>query len=176
MGTNFSLTRGENQPAERGSWEDSMEFCEKLTEREREAGRLLAGHEYTLPTEAQWEYAARAGSTDDPENPDEFSWFAENSGGKIHPVGLKKPNPWGLYDMLGMVWQWVLDWRGPYPGGHVIDPTGPEFGTTRENRSGSFNSGRGHGIMSTNRWSTPGVTSRTALGFRVALSVPPHAR
>jgi formylglycine-generating enzyme len=75
--------------------------------------------------------------------------------------------------MLGLVWQWCLDWRGPYPGGHVIDWKGPEFGTTRMNRSGSFGSPKGHGIMSTNRWSTPGVTSRRSLGFRVALSAVP---
>ena len=157
------------------SWNDALKFCAWLNEREKAAGRLPAGHVYTLPTEAQWEYAARAGSTDDPE-PDEYSWYDANSGGKIQPVGMKKPNPFGLHDMLGLVWQWVLDWRAPYPGGHVVDWTGPELGTTRMNRSGSFNSPKGHGIMSTNRWSTPGVTSRAGLGFRVALSVPPAPR
>ena len=165
----------DNHPVVGVSWNDALKFCAWLNAREKAAGRLPAGHVYTLPTEAQWEYAARAGSTDDPE-PDEYSWYDANSGGKIQPVGMKKPNPFGLHDMLGLVWQWVLDWRAPYPGGHVVDWTGPELGTTRMNRSGSFNSPKGHGIMSTNRWSTPGVTSRAGLGFRVALSVPPAPR
>lgn len=162
----------DNFPVVGVSWNDAMKFCEWLNAREKKAGRVPEGHRYTLPTEAQWEYAARAGTTDDPENPDDNAWYAGNSGGKLHPVGLKKPNAFGLYDMLGLVWQWVLDWRGPYPGGHVVDWEGPEFGTTRENRSGSYGSPKGHGIMSTNRWSTPGLTSRTSLGFRVALSAP----
>jgi sulfatase modifying factor 1 len=168
---NPGYTPDDNFPVVGISWNDAMKFCEWLDARERKAGRIPEGYRYTLPTEAQWEYAARAGSTDDPA-PDEFSWYDQNSGGKIHAVGLKKPNPWGLYDMLGLVWQWVADWRGPYPGGHFVDWEGPEIGTTRMNRSGSYGSPKGHGIMSTNRWSTPGLTSRTSLGFRVALRAP----
>jgi len=83
---------------------------------------------YRLPTEAEWEYAARAGSTADYGTPGALTlggWIADNSGGTTHPVGQLRPNAWGLYDMEGNVWQWVSDWYGPYPSHPVVDPTGP---------------------------------------------------
>jgi formylglycine-generating enzyme required for sulfatase activity len=153
------------------SWSDAQSFCAWLTQREKAAGRLPANHVYSLPTEAQWEYACRAGNRGpDPENLDDWAWHAGNSGKVPHPVGTKRPNLWGLYDMQGNVWEWCLDWRGPYPGGSVTDPHGPSEGMLRECRGGSARSPAGHGISSTNRWSTPGLHQRDDLGFRVALT------
>ena len=122
MENNPSSFKGENHPVETVTWYVVMEFCRKLTERERAAGRLDEGHEYTLPTEAQWEYACRAGTTtrfsfgDDPEYSQlgDYGWFSENpltgsSGNSLnrtHDVGGKLANPWGLYDMHGNVWEW----------------------------------------------------------------------
>lgn len=118
--------QGKDLPVERVSWRSAMEFCKKLNERERSAGRLPVGYEYTLPTEAQWEYAYRAGTTGEyPEEPDAMAWHKENSGESTHPVGLRRPNPWGFYDMAGNVLEWTFDWFGPYPGGMVTDPKGP---------------------------------------------------
>jgi formylglycine-generating enzyme required for sulfatase activity len=101
------------------------EFCAELTRLERSAGRLPDAWEYRLPTEAQWEYACAAGTTtifswgDDPSKAGEHAWYAGNSARKQpHPVGLKKPNPWGLYDMHGNVDEWVRDaWVDKVPGG-----------------------------------------------------------
>ncbi len=136
MGKNPSEFSGDNNPVEQVTWYDAMVFCEKLTRREHEEGRLPEGYEYTLPTEAQWEYACRAGTTtalnsgknlsDTEQCPeiDEVGWYLYNSGEKTHPVGQKKPNAWGLYDMHGNVYEWCLDGYGDYPKSSVTDPMG----------------------------------------------------
>ena len=113
-----------------------MEFCRKLSEKE--------GLEYRLPTEAEWEYACRAGTTtvysfgDDVSELARYGWFSSNSGRTTHPVGGKRPNAWGLYDMHGNVFEWCQDWYGDYPSGSVTDPTGPASGDSRVLRGGSF--------------------------------------
>ena len=96
---------------------------------------------FRLPTEAEWEYACRAGSQNERYGDLEaIAWFKGNSGKTTHPVGLKLPNAWGLYDMNGNVWQWCLDWKGEYPSGPVADPTGsPIPNKGRVNRGGSWN-------------------------------------
>ena len=133
MGSNPSSFSGCGRcPVEQVSWEDAQAFI----------GRLNAssgGGRYRLPTEAEWEYAARAGTTTDTyagnmtqplgNDPvvDGIAWYYENSGLQTHPVGQKSPNGFGLHDMLGNVWEWVGDWYGAYPGGAVTDPSGPWF-------------------------------------------------
>jgi formylglycine-generating enzyme required for sulfatase activity len=106
MGGNPSKFKGDKLPVENVSWDDAMAFCKKLTERERTAGRLPAGYIYTLPTEAQWEYACRAGTIGRYAGDlDAMAWYDENSSRKTHPVGSKKANGWGLSDMHGNVWE-----------------------------------------------------------------------
>jgi formylglycine-generating enzyme required for sulfatase activity len=139
---NPSGFKGADLPVEQVSWDDAMAFCRRLTERERAAGRLPDGYVYTLPTEAQWEYACRAGTTGPyagDGNLDDMGWYSQNSGNTTHPVGQKRPNAWGLYDMHGNVWEWCRDWYGNYPGGLVRDPTGPASGSYRVNRGGCWN-------------------------------------
>ncbi|MBN2110118.1 MAG: formylglycine-generating enzyme family protein, partial [Methanosarcinaceae archaeon] len=105
MGSNPSYFKGDNNPVEQVSWNDVQEFVEKLNE-------IEGTDKYRLPSEAEWEYACRAGTTtrysfgDSESNLGEYAWYNDNSGGKTHPVGQKKPNPWGLYDMHGNVWEW----------------------------------------------------------------------
>ena len=135
-------------PVETLTWYDATNYCAQLTEHERLAGRLPAGYAYRLPTEAEWEYAARAGTTtrfsygDDPgyTNLTNYAWYAANSGNQTHPVGQKLPNPWGLYDMYGNVLEWCLDWYGNYPGGAVTNPKGPASGSWRVIRGGWYRS------------------------------------
>ena len=144
MGNNPSNFKGSGRdlPVERVSWEDAMQFCRKLTEREHQAGRLSEGYEYTLPTEAQWEYACRAGTTGGyAGNLDSMAWYKENSGNTTHPVAQKQPNAWGLYDMHGNLWEWCRDWYADrHSGGSVRDPTGPSSGSLRVNRGGGLDS------------------------------------
>jgi formylglycine-generating enzyme required for sulfatase activity len=146
-GSNPSSFRGDvNRPVETVSWNDAISYCSKLTERERTAGRLPSGYVYRLPTEAEWEYAARAGSVtrfsygDDPgyTKLNDYAWSLANSSNTTHPVGQKLANDWGLYDMTGNVREWCLDRYGTYPGGSVKDPRGPASGSYRVYRGGSW--------------------------------------
>ena len=192
MGTNPSGFKGADLPVEQVNWNDAMAFCSKLTEIEKAAGRLPEGYEYTLPTEAQWEYACRAGTTtalnsgknlsDKIKCPevDEVGWYAYNSGyydsdgvwtgkGKTYPVGQKKPNAWGLYDMHGNVFEWCLDWYGYYPATAVSDPTGADTGSYRVDRGGAWYAGAVY-CRSAHRSFYEPDGSFHALGFRVALA------
>ena len=131
MGQNPSHFKGEQLPVENVSWEDCSTFLERLNARGQGVFRL--------PTEAEWEYACRAGSTAEPGgDPGLLAWHAGNSGLTTHPVGQKPPNAFGLYDMNGNVWQWCQDWYGDYPPGPVTDPQGPPSGPARVNRGGSW--------------------------------------
>ncbi|HEV7608505.1 MAG TPA: formylglycine-generating enzyme family protein [Steroidobacteraceae bacterium] len=167
------------------SWDDAMEFCRRLNVLERAAGRLPAGYEYNLPTEAQWEYAARAGTTGATyaEPLDAIAWYDANSAdgyrgkgfkvaaganGGPRAVATKRPNNFGLYDMAGNVWQWCRDRYALYPGGEVTDPTGPATGTARVNRGGSFGSGAGD-ERSASRADNPPAEASAYRGFRLAL-------
>lgn len=160
---------GKDAPVENVSWNDAVKFCAALTERERAAGRLPEGYVYALPTEAQWEYACRAGTTGSYSGePAAMAWYDKNSGGTTHPVGLKKPNAWGLHDMLGSVLEWCHDWYGDYPGGVVTDPTGPASGYFRMARGGSWRVGV---IVCRSAARAGGSPDRRdyTLGFRLAL-------
>ena len=137
-------------PMEGVVWAKAVEFCEKLTEKERKAGRLPEGYVYRLPTEAEWEYACRAG-TEGPFNTEGmlkyFSW-GPNVGrlrwtDKVK--GGRKPNAWGLYDMHGNVYEWCLDCYGPYGKQNQKDPTGPAEGEQKVARGGSWQSGKRDG-------------------------------
>lgn len=141
MGTNPSEFKGAQNPVSNVDWHEAVEFCRMLSElpEEKAAGRV-----YRLPTEAEWEYACRAGTTteysfgDDTSQLGDYAWYVGNSGSKAHPVGEKKPNAWGLYDMHGNVWEWCSDWWGRYPSGSVTDPVGPLDGSRRVYRGGSY--------------------------------------
>ena len=139
-----------SRPVETVSWEDATNYCARLTQRERAARLIPPNSVYRLPTEAEWEYACRAWTStrfsygDDPSYMSlaKYAWYLDNSGHTTHPVGQKLPNPWGLYDMHGGLWEWCQDWYGPYPGGSVIDPQGPATGSYRVFRGGSWGCGR----------------------------------
>ena len=156
MGDDPSRFEGPENPVENVSWDDCQRFLGKLNERFGvEAGR------FQLPTEAQWEYACRAGSRsrywfgEDEGQLDKCAWCEKNSGGRTHPVGEKRPNAWGLYDMSGNVWEWCADWWDSdyYAHSPVDDPSGPATGSGRLGRGGGWNrpagfcrsAHRGHG-------------------------------
>ena len=159
-------------PVEQVSWEDAVEFCKKLSDlpEEKKAGRV-----YRLPTEAEWEYACRAGSKAaysfgaNSKTLGDYAWFGENSGGQTHPVGEKKANAWGLYDMHGNVWEWCSDWYGVYPKGSVSDPSGPSEGSDRVDRGGSWINGAANCRSARRSGYDPSDRSFN-YGFRVALS------
>jgi formylglycine-generating enzyme required for sulfatase activity len=133
-------------PVDFESWTQATNYCALRTQRELAAGLIPAGTQYRLPTEAEWEYACRAWTStqfyygDDPgyTNLTNYAWYSANSGNTTQPVGLKLPNQWGLYDMAGNVFEWCQDWYGPYPGGSVTDPQGPDSGSARVLRGGSW--------------------------------------
>jgi formylglycine-generating enzyme required for sulfatase activity len=146
MGSNPSRFQGPEHPVEQVSWDKVQEFIRSLNTHE---GRAL----YRLPTEAEWEYAARAGATvdhcfgDDVTQLAQCAWYADNARGMTHPVGQLQPNAWSLYDMHGNVWEWVQDWydsqeyaRRAATGMAVVDPAGPGAGSARVIRGGSWSS------------------------------------
>ena len=136
MGTNPShFSRcGSRCPVESVSWDDAQEFIRRLNLRES-----VSGYVYRLPTEAEWEYGARAGTTGARHGKlDAIAWHEGNSGDRAHPVGQKRANGWGLHDMLGNVWEWTGDWYGAYVSGPMTDPGGPESGSGRVNRGGGW--------------------------------------
>ena len=153
---------GPSCPVDRVSWFDMDEFIKRLNG--RESGK---GYRYRPPTEAEWEYAARAGTTGARHGElGSIAWHQDNSGLETHPVGRKRANAWGLHDMLGNVWEWTGDWYGRYPSGSVTDPQGPSTGSDRVGRGGGWSSGAG-GVRSANRGnSSPGFRS-LILGFRL---------
>ncbi|MCK6466388.1 MAG: formylglycine-generating enzyme family protein [Phycisphaerae bacterium] len=136
MGNDPSFFKGDDLPVEQVSWDDAREFCRKLS--------LKVRREIRLPTEAEWEYACRAGGTgkwcfgDREFDLQDYAWYGDNAGGKTHPVGTRKPNAWGLYDMHGNVWEWCQDWYGTYATGSMTDPGGPGTGEGRVLRGGSW--------------------------------------
>lgn len=164
------------------SWYEAMAFCKKLTAQEHSAHRLPAGYEYTLPTEAQWEYACRAGTTGAiyAEPVDSVAWYGANSfknyTGKglgnpsagPHDAGSKPANKWGMQDMLGNIWEWCYDWYGLYPAGNITDPAGPVTGMYKVNRGGSFGSGI-YAERSAARAQNPPNEDSAWRGFRIAL-------
>ncbi len=205
---NPSTFKSARNPVENVSWSEAVAFCTRLTEREQKAGRLPGGYEYRLPTEAEWEYAARggvkgqataAGSGQDftysgSNNVDEVGWYDGNSGegplddsgepddGKrrsftssnkcqAHPVGQKKPNELGLYDMSGNVWEWCLDWydAGYYGRSPIVDPANTQAGTVRALRGGGWNFGHGNQRPTDRNWDWPGYAIGS-LGFRACLA------
>ena len=125
---------GADCPVEMVSWNDAVAFIDKLN-------RLEGGDLYRLPTEAEWEYACRGGRGGKSLNARRYGWTLSNAGGGPKPVGGKKPNAWGLYDMLGNVYEWCQDRFGPYETGRVVDPAGPDEGLFRVFRGGAWSSG-----------------------------------
>jgi formylglycine-generating enzyme required for sulfatase activity len=168
-----------SRPVERVSWDDAVRYCSLLSARERAAGRIPVGTAYRLPTEAEWEYACRAltssrysfGDDLGGTNLTEYAWYYGNRGslGGTHPVGGKLPNPWGLYDMHGNVFEWCLDFYWDYPGGRVSDPAGGASGTYRTFRGGAW-SHNAHYSRSAHRSSFFPSVVGDALGFRVVLA------
>ncbi|MEY4489397.1 MAG: hypothetical protein RIQ79_1905, partial [Verrucomicrobiota bacterium] len=178
MGKNPSSTRNPEGPVEQVSWNDAMSFCQLLTTRERAAGRLPAGHVYTLPTEAQWEYACRAGSPGDYAAPGDINalgWHSGNSQGHPQPVATKTPNAWGFYDMHGNVQEWCSDWFGPYPGGEVTDPRGATSGVFRVYRGGSWSLAPAFAKSVRRQRNDPNMRVLN-LGFRLALTPSSETR
>ena len=163
MGDNPSEFKGEENPVDSVNWEEAVSFCQKLSEMPEEKA---AGREYRLPTEAEWEYACRAGSTtsysfgETEKSLEEYAWFGGNSGDMTHPVGEKKPNRWGLYDMHGNVLEWCQDWYADGPPDASTDPQGPNRGLTRVLRGGSWGGNRGGSW----RFDHPGAVRIVAAG------------
>jgi formylglycine-generating enzyme required for sulfatase activity len=162
-----------NHPVETVSWEEAVTFCKRLSElpAEKSAGRV-----YRLPTEAEWEYACRADSEtaysfgENSESLSNYAWWSGNSQKRTHAVGLKQPNAWGLYDMHGNVWEWCSDWYAHHSKDAVIDPRGPENGSTRVYRGGSWN--RPAELCRSAARSKIDPSSRSNnFGFRVAMDV-----
>lgn len=174
MGANPSRAKGDTLPVENVSWQEAVEFCRKLTARERAADRLPPGHAYALPTEAQWELACRAGATADaPENVADVAWHGRNSRDTSHPVAALPANPWGFHDLLGNVWEWCSDvYAEKLKGGAVTDPKGTGAGVMRVRRGASYVIG-----PDLIRYSTRGKLEADSrmhnVGFRVALIPAP---
>ena len=166
MGANPSHFKGAANPVETVSWNDALDFCKKLSEKTRQAVRL--------PTEAEWEYACRAGSKsrfffgDANGGLGDYAWYDANSIRTAHPVGQKKPNAWGLYDMHGNVAEWCADWYGDYPKGAVTNPQGPASGSSRVMRGGAWTKSTDYCRAACRDRTTPAYRD---LGFRVMVAL-----
>ena len=185
MGTNPSYFKGDNLPVERVTWYNAVEFCNKLSEKvglqkvyKINGTNVTADftkNGYRLPTEAEWEYAARSGGRNDRKwsgtNTESelgnYAWYDKNSGSKTHPVGTKQPNDLGIYDMSGNVWEWCWDWKGSYSSSSQTNPTGSSTGSYRVERGGSWSDIAG-GCRSAVRYSDTPTGSSYDLGLRLA--------
>ena len=175
MGTNPSGFPGDEHPVETVSWAEAVAYCQRLTAQARERGELPQGHAYRLPTEAEWEYAARAGTetpyawgTSDTEAP-RHAWYEANAGFTPHPVGGLAPNRWGLHDMQGNVWEWCQDWLSIPDAGNTLEPRGPEAGSLRILRGGSHLDGTAW-LRSASRLAFRPDWSGDCAGFRPVLA------
>jgi len=175
LGRNPSHYTGDTKrPVEKITFFDASNYCAVVTQRERAAGHVPKGFEYRLPTEAEWEYACRAGSTnlfafgDDVSIADEFAWTAENCEATTQPVGMKRPNAWGLHDMHGNVWEWCSDWFAPYPGAAVTDPVGPATSEYKVFKGGGWNQDADFARVSSRFMMSPS-NGIHYVGFRLAL-------
>jgi formylglycine-generating enzyme required for sulfatase activity len=172
MGKNPSTFTGSKKPVENVSWNEAQEFCIKLSKK--------TGEEFRLPTEAEWEYACRAGSTtrfyfgDDETFIRDYEWYGFvylNVGLGPHPVGQNLPNAFGIYDMGANVIEWCSDWYGDYPSGEITDPTGPLIGDSRVMRGGSVGNFDPNCCRSSSRGGTKPDYPDDSLGFRVCCNV-----
>ena len=171
MGDNPSFFKGADRPVENVTWNDVTSFCEKLTELERKTRRLPAGMAYQLPTEAQWEYACRAGTKSAFSFGDSLTSSQANidgGPGETTDVGKYPANAWGFHDMHGNVWEWCADWMANYPAGPLTDPTGPASGSSRVTRGGSWTNA-GHRLRSARRYLNSSGLRNSYLGFRLSL-------
>ena len=165
---NLSRFKGENHPVQRVSWNDAKDYIKKLNNSENTT-------KYRLPTEAEWEYAARGGTSTEffwgDKIDNDFVWYFGTSNYKTHPVGSKKPNPFGLYDVLGNVWEWVEDWfsKDYFKTSPIKNPKGPSTGRFKVKRGGSQANLISH-IKSHTRYRAPANRRHYINGFRIAFS------
>ena len=167
MGNNPSNFKGDNLPVEYISWDDCQEFISKLSS--------ITGKTFRLPTEAEWEYAARGGKKSrgyqysGSNNLSDVAWYSDNSGSKTHAVGTKQGNELGIYDMSGNVWEWCQDWKGTYSSSSQVNPTGANSGSVRVLRGGCWNYSARYCRSSFRGRYTPGIRYGN-LGLRLVLS------
>ena len=168
MGSNPSYFKGDNLPVENVSWKDCQKFIKKLNK--------MTGKNFRLPTEAEWEYAARGGNKSrgykyaGSNIIGGVAWYSDNSGSTTHPVGTKQANELGLYDMSGNVWEWCQDWHDDYSSLSQTNPTGPSSGSYRVLRGGSWDWGWGCCRVSHRRDYGSPSGKLNNIGFRLAMS------
>jgi formylglycine-generating enzyme required for sulfatase activity len=183
MGSNPSIRKGDAMPVENVSWLDAVEYCNRRSQREGLVPAYRGNGEniscdfsatgYRLPTEAEWEYAAKGGNKDPmayeyagSNSPGGVAWHTDNSGGSTHQVGTKQPNSLGLYDMSGNVWEWCWDRYGNYSGSAQTDPRGPSTGAYRVLWGGSWSYSARY-VRSADRYNTPPSGRSSRIGFRL---------
>lgn len=167
MGENPSVNTGINLPVDNVTWNECQTFITKLNE--------LTGKNFRLLTEAEWEYAARGGNKSKgykysgSNNLGDVAWYIDNSNNTSHAMGTKAPNELGIYDMTGNVMEWVSDWKGSYSSGAQTNPTGPDSGTYRVNRGGSYGNVERLSRITNRNSIDPNMSSKT-MGLRLCLA------